>query len=332
MQPLHATPDTFCSEIYVEEAPTRVTNCKTCGKLFNRGDIRITLKRHYSKSHYFHLDCFKPVTNVRIRPEDVIINGKNDCVKGIIENWVRDWNRKFTFDDKKVQIYTEKRVKSDQPSNRRALLECFKFLDVKSVVLTVGFVCKSWHYVAWEDELWYFSGKIDSNSRKSYILSYFHSCAHCNTPLCAETIHAICPLTNKPKCIQCYSVRENRPQRLNWIKTEFNVNPGRLKKLGVKTFVFDGVECTYLWIAEEIVAKHRKIACELIGKRENSEKLWGKRCVDVLNGGNLSDFGLFGWEGKRLLFEYQRKLYDFVSSTPKSDEVEKFLREIDEEL
>ena len=273
MKPLTATPETYSNDLTIEQAPTGKTKCKQCGERVVLGDIRVSFKRYWSKSYYFHLDCFTPITHVRVNTAGCAIKLESHWEK--VEKWAENWNKQFDFDEKCVEIAGKRRVLTGSTVQKRVLMEIFKFLEVKTIVSVVVFVSKGWYSASWEDELWIslqnqsFPRQIQSKT--DYFTVFFSSCVHCGHFLTQKNRHMVCPLTKRPKCVVCYSNILFRPQFLPWVERSNGIKPKLLRFLGVKTFIFDGKECVYLYQALPKVKKHRKKLAEEVLNRKNED-------------------------------------------------------------
>lgn len=263
MKPLMLSPDLYTNDLLIEEAPTGKTSCKQCHGIILKGSIRLTFRRFWSKSHYFHLNCFTPILKVRVY--SAIVNQTRDTEKRQeVEQWIDAWNQQFTLSMQWLQVYMHKQVMSAQPPNRRGLLECFKYLDVRTLA-RVGGACKAWYHVSWEDEVWDLHvpgilgvGVQEGSGRAAYIFAYFALCLHCKKPLQNIERHMICPLTKRPKCLTCFANRSYRPLTLDWVKREERLSVKTLKELQVPIFDFHNHRCVYLYMLEGKLGLHRK--------------------------------------------------------------------------
>ena len=263
MKPLMVFYGMTTNDLLIEEAPTGKTSCKQCHKDIPKASIRVTFRRYYSKSHYFHLNCFTPILKVRIY-FDGVSQMKDPERKQEVEGWIENWNRQFDLCTELLEIYMRKRVMSVPPPNRRVLLESFKYLDVRTLV-AVGSICKAWLHVSWEDEIWDMhvsgilgGGTIKGSGRAAYILAYFTLCIHCKKPLQSNERHMICPLTNRPKCLRCFKNHIYRPLTLDWVKQSDGISARSIKELNIPTFDFHNRKCIYLYMLEGKLGHHRK--------------------------------------------------------------------------
>ena len=263
MKPLMLGPDIYFNDLLIELAPTGQTSCKVCHELISKADIRVTFKRNMCKSHYFHLHCFTPIIPVRVYSNTIttIIDVEK---RQLVEEWVIDWNRQFTVRIDLVQNCNVKHVRSVEPKMRRALIECFKYLDGSTVVVAGG-ICREWYHVAWEEELWdlllakgFPALQTEDRGRIGYLTAYFARCLHCLKSLTPDECHMICPLTHRPKCLKCFQDKKYRPFALNWVKKSENVSVKILNNLQVPIFDFNKHQCIYLYMLEEKLGRYRQ--------------------------------------------------------------------------
>jgi hypothetical protein len=171
----------------------------------------------------------------------------------------------------------EEAVMSIQPANRRVLLECFKYLDVRTLV-AVGGICKAWHHVSWEDEIWNMhipgvlgKGTAKGSGRAAYVFACFTLCIHCKKPLQSNERHMICPLTNRPKCLTCFANRIYQPLTLDWVKREDDLSARTIKELNIPIFDFHNRKCIYLYMLEGKLGHYRKQRALQLIKNGNPE-------------------------------------------------------------
>ena len=257
------SPEIYTNDILIEEAPSGKTSCKKCHGSIPKAAIRLTFRRFWSKSHYFHLHCFTPILQVRVYSEANVNQVTDPEKRQEVEEWIEAWNQQFTLSMEWMQVYMHKQVTSAQPHNRRALLECFKYLDVRTLV-RVGEACKAWYHVSWEAEIWDVhvlavlgEGVQQGSGRSAYVFAYFSLCLHCKKPLQNSERHMICPLTKRPKCLACFANRNYRPLTLDWVKRD-RLSVKTLKELQVPIFNFHNRQCVYLYMLEGKLGLYRK--------------------------------------------------------------------------
>lgn len=325
MKTLFVNPETDSNDILIEQCPRNKTHCKACNLLIDKGDLRVSFHRNYARGHYFHLLCFHPITQVRIRPTDIEIRIEDTQIREQVSAWVRNWNDKFRINEADISRFALKSIQTEASSHRRVLLEVFKYLKLREVVLVVTRVSKSWYHVAWENEMWSKAVLPDRHvgSREEYVTTFFSCCMHCGKYLSSDEVYMICPKANRPKCEKCYSNRKNRPQRLNWLKNEFNVPFSLIKRLELPTFTFDNVECTYIYLINDAIAMHRAALSEAILSCKSIPISSSAKAY--LEQATLKDFGLFELSSNRSEFLYDRELYKVISSGEKIDKAVKML-------
>ena len=189
-----------------------------------------------------------------------------------VEEWVNDWNKQFDLSPASVKSFTEKRIKTGPSHRKRILLEAFKYLDAISLVKLVTGVSKEWYHVSWEEELWqvltrtYFpTWRGKQASRTEFITVWMTCCAHCEKELINPKRHMVCPVTFRPKCLNCFQDAKNRPMRLNWAKNQYYLSKSMIKSLKIPIFTYDNEESIYLYqAADKIIARRREFISEVL--------------------------------------------------------------------
>ena len=324
MKTLFVNPCTNSNDLLIEQCPSNKTHCKACSAAIDKYDLRVSFHRAYSKGHYFHLHCFHPITQVRIRSCDVEMRIEDQQRTAQVVTWLQDWNSQF-HTNADIARYARKSVCTQASPFRRTLLEVFKYLEVREIALVATQVAKTWYHAAWEDEVWGNTGLLHGQvrSRQDYITAFYGSCVHCGKSLSSEQVFMVCPRTKRPKCEQCYSHRENRPQRLKWLKTQFCVSPAFLKLLKLPTFTFDNEECTYISLINDAIARHRAVLGAAIVASKSIVISASVRTF--LEQATLEDFGLFELSYRKTTFMFDQKLYHVLSSGQSLEKAEKIL-------
>lgn len=285
---IRVTSRTFCNDLKISECPTSVTYCKVCHVRILQGELRVAFCRFNFSAYYYHLDCFTPLTHVRIHLAHCVIQVSDSYALREVHAWVTQWNAQFQVNSAQLAVYRRKSVTGKPDWLRRPLIEVFRYLDTHSLVCAAGVISKSWYEVAWEDEIWL--KYMDSSAlpagntlRGEYITAFFSRCMHCNE-LTPEP-HMICPLFHRPKCFECYKNKSFRPLRLRWAKSEYHLSKGLIRRLGLKVFEFDCKKCIYLYLSNAAIGSFRYQLVQFIadnaGEKDLEAELRGVKPQDL---------------------------------------------------
>lgn len=340
---LRPDPETYQNEVCIEDKPMPQVRCKKCTKDIKSTEVRVIFKRYYSRSYFFHLECYTPIITVRIDKRDKGIAVKNKKTREKVDEWIDRWNRQFAVSEEIVRQFESKRVRSRACKLYPVILHACSYLRPKEIVKTITFVSNAWYHVSWEDALWRLLGPAafptgksvpSANFRKEYMRCWFESCSNCNRYLKDEERHMLCPITFRPKCKPCYSDPLHRPQRLRWVHKTYSMHTALLRKLGVSIFSFNGFDCIYLSEAMDKVNKYRKRAAHYIVSRETRglDELFGPEMFSALRKASEQDFldektfgALLGPAGMNMT---QKQLFFFIAIGRPMATFDKFIAQV----
>jgi len=101
------------------------------------------------------------------------------------------------------------------------------------------------------------------------------------------------------------------------------VSPAFLKLLKLPTFTFDNEECTYIFLINDAIARHRAVLGAAIVASKSIVISASVRTF--LEQATLKDFGLFELSYRKTIFMFDQKLYHVLSSGQSLEKAEKSL-------
>jgi hypothetical protein len=209
--------------------------CHACNQLIIKAALQIQFLDSSGRKCFYHLKCYTPSLKQYIRPKDIEVSlNQSNCL--VFSNWLSEWNKNYVPLDP-VPLppkFETKTVKSNATSHKRMLLECFKYLKVEEIVLSIAIVSKEFYHVSWEIELWKcllerdYAMKCDGNYRRNYVIEFNSRCIECKKKPDYENFYR-CPLILKTICVYCRNDQKFKLICKSFIKREFGVQPKKLE-------------------------------------------------------------------------------------------------------
>lgn len=243
----------------VEESPTYLVNCPTCGGNLQKSEMRVRIARN-TKIEYFHLNCFTPTLPQYIREKDLTFFKLGVENKKKFKLWLDNWNKKyFPLDSQPSSsnaintILHSKSLSTNATRRRRILIEVFRFFDIYDLSKSLALVNKEYYNATWEPELWRFFlvrdfnviALPDKNYRHRYLEMYVKCCFECKA-IPEEKSYYVSPLFKRVLCAQCKALPKFKLIFKSDIKRLLKVDSSLLnlkfgKGLGGSSVVYQGV-------------------------------------------------------------------------------------------